>query len=114
MAAYATLDVIPDRGGSRTSTKRGTVTEFIDGYKQEVISGLKKVNKGIAFSFTGSYAECKAVEDFFDANATVPFYFRFMPQEPSRLYKVDEQYSFTHEGGLKWRISANFYEYTGI
>lgn len=112
--AYNTLDVIPDRGGSRETVKRGVVTEFVDGYKQEVISGLKKVNKSIAFAYSGTYTECKDIEAFFDANATVPFYFRFMPQEPARLYKVDAQYSLVHDSGLKWRISANFYEYVGI
>ena len=112
--AYNTLNVIPDRGGSRDSQKRGNVVEFVDGYKQEVIHGLKKTNKTINFSYTGTYTECTAIETFFDNNVTVPFYFRFMPQEPLRLYKVQDSYNLVHEGGLKWRITAVFYEYLGV
>jgi len=110
----ATLDVVPDRGGSRDTQKRGTVTEFVDGYKQEVIVGLKKTTKAVAFSFTGSYTECTDVETFFNNNINAPFYFRFMPQEPARLYKISDGFQLVHEGGLKWRITANFYEYVGL
>ena len=111
--AYNTLTAVPDRGGSRDTTKRGKQTEFVDGYKQEVIVGLRATAREITFSFTGTYVECTDIENFFEANAKVPFYFTFMPQEPLRLFKVKDSWSLVHEGGLKWRISSVFAEYLG-
>lgn len=112
--AYATLSVVPERGGSRTNKRRGTSTDFVDGYSQEVTAGLHKTIAEVPFSFSGSYDDCKAVEDFFLANTTSPFYFRFMPQEPLRLYRLTGDFTLTHDGGLRWNIAASFRQYIGF
>lgn len=114
MAVYETLDVLPNRGGSRTTTPRAKRTEYVDGYSQKVIVGLHKSTANVSFSYTGTYAKCKEIEDFLNANITTAFYFRFMPSEPYRLYETSDDISLVHEGGLRWTVSATFKQYIGF
>lgn len=111
--AFDTFTGQAERGGQRSTAKLGRQTEFVDGYKQEVVVGLRAISKSVTFSTTGTYDECSAIESFFDSHAKVPFYYRFMPQEPLKLYKLADSYSFEHVSGLTWRISAQFEEYLG-
>lgn len=112
--AYATLNVVPNRGGARNNTSRAKATEFVDGYKQEVIVGLHKSTSTVPFAFSGTYQECFDIEAFFLAAIGTAFYFRFMPQEPLRLYKVGTEFPLQHDGGLRWTISATFEQYIGF
>lgn len=115
MAQYDTLDVVPDRGGARTTTSRAKRTEFVDGYEQKVVVGLHPTIKSNSFSYTGSYDECVDIETFLTERASSAFYFRFMPQEPYRLFEVsDGDITLTHGGGLRWTITASFKQYIGF
>lgn len=112
--AYETLSVEPERGGTRTQKPRVTSTEFNDGYEQTVTKGLYKQTTEIAFAYSGDYDAVKAVEDFFLRNVNVPFFFRFMPQEPLKLYKTTGEFVMAHDSGLKWKITATFKQYVGF
>lgn len=114
MAQYDTLDVIPDRGGARTTTSRAKRTEFVDGYKQKVIVGLHATLSNNTFSYSGTYDDCVAVETFLRDRIGTAFYFRFMPQEPYKLFETSEDITLTHGGGLRWTVAAAFSQYIGF
>lgn len=111
---YETLTVRADAGGERTTAPRGTNTVWIDGYEQDTYQGLQPTKKNISFVYTGSYAEVKAVNDFIERNVKLPFWYSFDKSEPLDLYKLDGNFTFTHVGGLTWRVTAQFKEYTGL
>ena len=114
MAAYDTLDVIPDRGGTRTNTSRALRKDFVDGYGQKVIVGLSATTTALTFSYTGTYDECTEIETFLLARVKSAFYFRFMPQEPYRLFETANDIQLAHGGGLKWTVTATFNKYVGF
>lgn len=114
MANYDTLDVIPNRGGSRTTSARVHRTEFTDGYKQKVTIGLHTTLQDLTFSYSGTYQECVDIETFLMQRVNTAFYFRFMPTEPLRLYETANDISLTHDGGLRWTVSATFSQYIGF
>lgn len=114
MAQYETLDVIPNRGGARTTTSRAKRTAFVDGYEQKVVVGLHASLQSNSFSYSGTYAECEAIESFLRNNLKTAFYFRFMPQEALRLFETSEDITLTHDGGLRWTVAATFKQYIGF
>lgn len=111
---YDTLDVLPNRGGARTTKSRVQSTEFTDGYRQRVVTGLHKTLDDLSFSFSGTYDECYTIEQFLKDRVDTAFYFKFMPQEPLRLYSTDADISLQHDGGLRWTVSSTFSKYLGF
>lgn len=114
MAQYDTLDVLPNRGGVRTSTSRVKRTEFTDGYRQKVIVGLHRVTKGNTFSYSGDITECTNIEKFLNDRVQTAFYFRFLPTDPLSLFETADDVTLTHDGGLRWTVTATFNKYIGF
>lgn len=112
--AYETLEELADAGGERTSTPRGTVTEFTDGYTQTVYQGLQPISATISFTRTGDYSRTKPIEDFFTRNVKKPFWYSFDKREPLQLYELTGTFTHRHVSGLTWTVSATFKEYDGL
>lgn len=80
--------------------------QFGDGYKQRVGDGPNGRAQQWPFQWIGSNAEMKALTDFLDAHATVPFLFT-APGEPQQKFTCD---GFTRTAIDRYttQISATF------
>lgn len=105
---YETLIARADAGGSQSTVPRANTMSFMDSYSQTTYIGAVKSDKTVTYSLTGHYDEVSLVDQFLSRNIGSPFWYRFFDEEPERLWQVDEQWSFKHDAGLRWQLTATF------
>lgn len=105
---YETLTARADAGGSQSTTPRGSTLSFMDTYSQTTYIGGVKTDDAIAYTLTGAYDEVVQVDQFLRRNVGNPFWFRFYTEEPERLWEVIDGWSFRHDAGLRWQLTATF------
>lgn len=108
ISIYETLHARADAGGNQAASPRASSMSFMDTYSQTTYIGAVKVDKSITYTLTGSYAEVVAVDTFLNRNIDSPFWYRFFDEEPERLWRVDDQWNFKHDVGLRWQLTATF------
>lgn len=112
IAVYEALHARADAGGNQTSEPRANSISFMDTYSQTTYIGAIKVDKSVSYTITGSYDEVSAVDVFLQRNVDMPFWYRFFDEEPERLWRVDASWSFAHQSGLRWQLTATFKQAT--
>lgn len=116
MADYVTLDVAGDAGGVETVKSRAKDIEFADGTVQSVFIGRRRSTRSNEFARTLDEPDASALYSKLQAyldDGTI-FWYAMTPTMPKRLYKVGkEALSFTHVGGLAFKVSATFEEWRG-
>lgn len=109
---YETLTARADAGGSQTTTPRGSTVSYMDTYSQTTYIGAAKSDNSMSYSITGEYAEVAEVDAFLRRILGSPFWFRFYDEEPERLWEVTDSWSFRHDAGLRWQLTATFKQAT--
>lgn len=105
---YETLTARADAGGSQNTTPRGSTLSFMDTYSQTTYIGAVKADDSVSYSLTGAYDEVVLVDQFLRRNIGNQFWFRFYTDEPERLWEIVDGWSFRHDSGLRWQLTATF------